>query len=218
MSRGLAIPEWYVVTGYDTGGNYLFDRFGGAGRVHYAKLGDSEIGVAVINVVRAGKPADDRKTVREALAFAVAHGAGKHSRDKWRTGLAGYDAWIKALSDAKTAESDKVIGFGTGYNAACWAECRRYALAFLKEAKTRLKDPKLDPLFDEAIADYETVSNRLAVVAKTFPFNAGKGKEMAARIKDAARRAKAVKALQAARAAEAEGLKVLAKLVKALGS
>jgi len=212
------VPEWYVVTGYDADGNYLFDKFGGAGRVHHAKLGGSDIGVVVINAVKAGKPADDRTVVREALAFAVAHGAGKNSNEKWRTGLSGYDAWINALSDAEAVAADKVIGFGTAYNAQCWAECRRHAVAFLTEAKTRLADKKLDPLLDQAVARYAAVSRDLAAVAKTFPFDVGKGKEMAARIQDAARRAKAVEALKTARAAEAEGLKVLAKLVKALES
>ncbi len=209
------VPEWYVVHGYDADGNYLFRDFGKTGKRHYTKLGDTGIGSSIIATVRKGAAADDRTTVREAFRFALEHGAGKHSNDKWHTGLSGYDAWIKALEDDEAVKGD-VIGFGQAYNGQCWSECRRNAVAFLKQAKRRLDDEKLSPLFDESIRHYEIVSENLNAVGKLFPFSLGDKKGMAERIREPERRAKAVEALRAARDAEEAGLKVLAKIADAL--
>jgi len=211
----LDVPEWYVVQGYDARGHYLFDKFGKPGRCHWKKLGDTGIGVATIRAVRRVQPADDRTVVREALHFAIEHGAGKHSHEAWTTGLGGYDAWMRALQDDEKLKGE-VIGFGLAYNAQCWAECRRHALAFLEEAARRLDDKALAPLFDEAIARYRIVAERLADVARTFPFNVGDKAGMNARLREAPRREKAVAALETARAAEQAGLKALAALADAL--
>ena len=208
--------EWYVIVGYDRDGNYLFDDFGRKiGRKHYSKLTDNPTGLATVLLVLGGHPADDRTTVREAMLFATAHGAGEHSHEKWHTGLAGYDTWIKALGDDK-AIADKAFGFGLAYNAQCWAECRRFAVAFLKEAAERLDEPRLGPMFDQAIGHYTIVSKNLTAVAEMFPFKSGDDKGMAARSRNASLRAGAVKALAAARTAERAGLKTLGRIAEAL--
>jgi len=215
----LNVPDWYVITGYDADGHYLFTEFDGKpGKKHHTKLGDSEIGVACVLVVKPGKAKPDRTAVREALVFALDHAAGKHSHDLWHTGLSGYDTWVKALQDDKRVKDEEVIGFGHAYNAACWSECRKQAVAFLEEAKKRLDDEKLSPQFDEAIKRYKMVSANLDAVAKTFPFNVREQKRMREQIQDAARRAKAVKALQTAREAERAGLKALARIAVSLGA
>ncbi|KPK41865.1 MAG: hypothetical protein AMK72_14840, partial [Planctomycetes bacterium SM23_25] len=215
----LDIPEWYVIHGYDDEGNILFRDFGGEERsLHHTKLGDTGIGVAAVMVVRPGPAADDRTVVRDALAFALEHGAGKHSYELYHTGLPGYDVWIAALENEELAKTDEVIGFGQGYNGMCWAECRRRAFEFLQEAKERLNDDELAPLFDEAIEHYATVSESLTQVSKTFPFDADDQAAMARRIKDPDRRTRAVTALKTAREAEAAGLKTLAKTAVALGA
>jgi hypothetical protein len=214
----LGVPEWYIICGYDKDGNYLYRDFGGAvAETPYTKLGASEIGVASLQVVKKGKATDDRTAVREALVFALNHGAGKDSQELYHTGLSGYDTWIKALQDKKVVET-KDAGFGLAYNAQCWAECRQYAVKFLVEAKKRIGDDDLNPLFDEAIKHYKVVSENLDVVAKTFPFNFQDQATMTEQIKDAQRREKAVEALKAAREAEEAGLKTLAKIAVALGT
>ncbi|MHC4716857.1 MAG: hypothetical protein ACYS5V_07805, partial [Planctomycetota bacterium] len=214
----LDIPEWYVITGYDEDGRYHYTGWDGPGSTHYTKLGDTAIGVACVAIVSAGKPADDRKAVREALEFALEHGAGKHSNDKWHTGLGGYDTWIKFLQQPDPLKKDKNCGHGGSYNAHCWAECRRFAVAFLKEAKARLADGKLNASFDEAIKHYAAVSTNLSAVAKAFRFSPGDQKSMDRRMADPALRAKAVESLQAARAAEVSGLKALARIAVGLGA
>ena len=104
----LDVPEWFVITGCDAEGNYVFDKWGRPAKQPHAKLGETEIGWACVKVVGSAKAADDRKTVREALLFAVDHGAGKHSHEVWTTGLGAYELWVKALSDAKMIAAEHV--------------------------------------------------------------------------------------------------------------
>jgi len=207
--------EWYLVVGYESKGNYVYDDYGTPGRKHYATLADNPTGIAAVGVVVAGQGAGHRPAVREALRFAIAHGQGEGSHEEWHTGLAGYDTWIKALSD-ETVPADKAVGFGQAYNAQCWAEARRHAVTFLEQAEKRLADPVVTPLLSRATNHYRTVSRNLDIVAETFPFDGNDRQAMEARIADPARRAKALAALTAARTAEAAALEALVPLVKAL--
>ncbi|GAG45833.1 unnamed protein product, partial [marine sediment metagenome] len=145
--------------------------------------------------------------------------AGEHGHGgEYSTGIAGYDAWIRALRDGDLFVRDETAGFGLAYNAACWAECRRMAASFLREAQRRLGDSALDAHFDQATESYATVAQEMGRVTELFPFDVGAEVQMAARARDAARRAEAVGALRAARAAEAAGLGALGRIVAALGS
>jgi len=205
----LDVPEYYVVYGYDDVGYYYRGPGcdAGKGPKPWKELGDSEIGFLGIHIVKPGKAAEDKTTVKEALQFALewAGSSNKWTFPKYHAGPAGYDAWIAAL---ETGEAD---GFGTAYNASCWSECRQHAVGFLKEAKERL-DEELNPLFDETIGHYEVVAQNLKKVVETFPFLVS-DEEKEKNIKDEARRRQAIEALKAAREAEAGGLKVLEKIV-----
>jgi hypothetical protein len=117
--------------------------------------------------------------------------------------------WISALRE------NKADGFGTAYNAAVWAECRRHAVAFLDEAKGKL-DKSLSELFDEGIAQYKIVSENLSEVSETFPFINTSDEQKKANMKDEKRRMAAVDALQAARDAEERGLAILQQIADKL--
>jgi hypothetical protein len=209
----LNIPDYYVINGYDDVGYYYSGPMSKDFKMplSWQELGKQEVQVLEAYVVKPGKPADDRTTVREALEFAIEI---SKSPERWtfpefKTGLAGYDNWIRAM------ESDPVnvcCNFGVVYNAEVWSECRTYAVEFLKEAKLRLADSNLDPLFDEAISHYEVVVSELGKVKEQFPFLESDPEH----IKDPVRREKAVTALKAAREAEAKGLETLAKIVEVL--
>ncbi len=134
-----------------------------------------------------------------------------------RPGLPGYDAWIKAFQGPKALDH-KAGGFGQAYNAQCWAECRRHAVAFLEEARQRLGAARLKDEFDEAVRQYKVVRDNLDAVAKLFPFHLSDPKGMGRRIKEAPTRAKAARALAAARKAEVAGLRALARIAVALGA
>ncbi len=107
-------------------------------------------------------------------------------------------------------ETQSATAFGLAYNAAVWAECRRFAPPFLKEAQERLPGD-LVPLLQEAAARYQTVSRNLKIVAETYPFSPGIADHAIAADE---RSRTAVAALQNARDAEAAGLDFLATLVE----
>ncbi|MGD8240380.1 MAG: hypothetical protein PVH68_17630, partial [Armatimonadota bacterium] len=189
------------------------------GRIHYSKLGDTGIGVHYLMVVRPGEPAEDEVTVREALEFALEVAAGQHGHGgEYATGLAGYDRWIAALAEPETMLADEVAGHGLAYNAACWAECRRHAAAFLQEARDRLDRGDLEEDLAEAAEHYGQVAASLTKVSELFPMNPGQGEAMHERLHDASRRQKALATLRGARAAEVAGLRALSRVAVALGT
>jgi len=177
----------------------------GKGPVPRQYLGRSEIGVVLVSSLRPTAPADDRKTVREALTYALELG---HNRRKWTDhtgGLKGYDTWIRAM------ETGIAGRFGLGYNAAVWAESRRFAVQFLKEAQERL-DNVLTPLFTAALGHYETVAQNLKAVSDKYPFKECEDERTP--VDEYSR--EAVEALKRARDAEVAGLNVLAELINRL--
>jgi len=202
------IPEYYVIYGYDQTGYYISgpqcDE--GAGPIPWRNLGTSEIGVVLVASVQPAEPADPHKTVRDAFTYALEVG---HNRIKWTDragGLAGYDLWIETMEQGKAGR------FGLGYSAAVWAESRKFAVEFLKEARQKL-DADLHPLFDRAAAQYETVARNLRSVCDAYPFQQCGD----TRVKADARALGTINALKQARDAEAAGLEVLAELADRLG-
>jgi hypothetical protein len=204
----LDAPEYYVICGYDDVGYYYSGPpcEGVAGPKPVRELGETDIGVLEMYSIIKGEAADDRATIRDALAFALAF-AGSPAKwvwPKYKAGLAAFDKWIKALEDG-TANAH-----GAAYNAQVWRECREFAAAFLKEAKERLGEPA-GP-FDEAAGHYEAVAANLKKVAELFPFF----EREEGHVKDKERCAEAADALRAAREAEAGGFEALAKVAGAL--
>jgi hypothetical protein len=210
----LDIPEFYVVNGYRDAGKeagYFFSGPGcdeGKGPKPWRKLGDTKIGVIEMYSVKTGQAAEDTRTVKEALAFALEHATNpeKWIFPKYKAGLGGFDNWIQAL------ETGVADGFGMAYNAGVWNECRGFAVLFLKEAKDRLSD-RWPALFDDALGYYEVVAENLKLVADTFPFHGMEPEH----ITDESRRALASKSLKTAREAEASGLEALERIVLELG-
>jgi hypothetical protein len=201
----LDIPEYFVIYGHDEAGYYISgpgcDE--GKGPIPWRNLGQSEIGMVLVASIRPAAPSDDRQTVREALACALDMG---HNRQKWTDrsgGLRAYEEWIRAMEGGRAGR------FGLGYNAAVWAESRRFAVEFLQEAQRRLKGD-LDSLFEEAIANYQTVARMLKAVSDTYPFKECANERV---LVDEQSRA-AVTALKQARDAETDGLAVLARLLE----
>ncbi|MHC4435077.1 MAG: hypothetical protein ACYTBS_24850, partial [Planctomycetota bacterium] len=203
----LDIPEYFVVYGYDETGYYISgpESDTGKGPMPWQDLGRSEICSVLVSSLTPTAPADAAKTVRDALTCALDLA---NNRRKWtdRTGgLAGYDEWIRAM------EAGIADRFGLGYNAAVWAESRRFAVDFLAEARGRLDDG-LGPLFDAAIEHYSRVAASLKFVSDTYPFKECECERVA--IDDSS--GAAVEALTRAREAEAAGLELLAQLADLL--
>ena len=213
----LEIPEWYVVVGYGGAGNILYLGEGNAvRRVHHHALGATELGFTNVQLPQLCEPKDDRTIVREALRFAVQHGTAKHEGGPYGIGLAGYDKWIAALGNEKLCAEGSLVGMGHAYNATCWSGVRSYAAAFLREARERLKDAELAPLFDDAVEHYAAVSDRLASVSKLFPLEGVNPGAMEKRIRDAGLRGRAADLLRGARESEKAGLEVLTRIADGL--
>jgi hypothetical protein len=209
----LDIPEYYVIHGYDDVG-YLFNGprcEDGAGPLPWRGLGGSGIGWLEVAIVNPVQPASDRYAVGQALEFALDHAANseKWTFDKYKTGLAGFDLWIKAL------ESNVASGPGAGYNAAVWGECRGHAARFLDLAKEKV-EASLSPLFDEATAHYQLVCEQLARVCELFPFAGQSEEQMEANVRDEQRCGAAAEALRAARTAEERALTALREIVEGM--
>jgi hypothetical protein len=203
------VPEFYVIYGADETGYYVSgpgcDE--GKGPVDRHALGDTGIGVVEVRSLAPAPPADDRKSIRESLEFAVdfAQGSRKWS-DGWR-GIPAFEVWHRVVEIGYAPE------YGLAFNAAVWSECRRFAVEFLQEARRRLAASDLDPLWDRAIADYETVGRNLRQVQETYPFEPQLTMDQ---IGQDERSRAAAQALADAREAEATGLETLASITQRL--
>ena len=203
----LAIPEFYVVDGYDEVGYY----YKGPGAENspspkpWQELGVSGIGLLEIYSVKPEHPADDRQVVREALEFAVSFNGGSSDwvLPDYLTGLAAYDVWFDAV---KTGQADLM---GHAYNAAVWEECRRNSVAFLREAKKRL-DGLSEKAFTGAIQAYSEVAKHLKDMSELYPFFENNREEP---LGTNPRSQKAADYLQSARRAEEEGLARIKEII-----
>ncbi|WP_199616143.1 LamG domain-containing protein [Paenibacillus alkalitolerans] len=241
--------ETAVVYGYDSEGYYAHGWHGrGGGVIPWDRLGvamcpcdgctdwrrknglDGPVreGLVDLHWVEPAEPADDFTAVREGLRFALEISAPGDRRiaPGFHTGLAAYDAWIRAF------ENGTAFAFYIGYNVSLFYECRKHAAAFLHEAKERLctatnaadttggRQPAgnldnrlLAEAFDEAIAPYEEVASASKELDALFPW-----RQPDDYVRDAEKRAKAIALLRKARMAEVRGLSALQALVERLES
>ncbi len=206
----LAIPEWYIIDGYDDVGYY----YNGPGADQgprpkpWRKLGKTDIGMAEVYSIKPVQPADDKQTIKEALSFALAfnQGAKKWVLPEYLAGQGAYQVWIDAVS------SGKAMLMGHAYNAAVWGECRENALVFLQEAKDRIPGV-VDKAFDGAIQSYSEVAKHLKDVTELYPFFENTREEP---IGNNPKSQKAAEHLQAARNAEAEGDDFLKEILEGI--
>jgi hypothetical protein len=204
----LAIPEFYVVEGYDEVGYYYNGpgAEGGPKPKPWHELGSSGIGLLEIYSVQVQQPGSDLQTVREALSFAIAFNEGSWEwvLPDYRAGLDAYTVWIEAV------KSGRGILMGHAYNAAVWEECRRNGVVFLQEAQKRLAGGPADG-FSRAITAYSAVAKQLKDVSELYPFFENNREEP---LGENPRSQKAAEHLLAARTAEEEGLDALQKILE----
>jgi hypothetical protein len=203
----MGVPEYYPIVGYDAEGNYLFPEFTNGGAMKKKPRTKLCEGWPLwVYTMAKGKPADEAKTAKEALQFALEFAAGRYVHSKeYHTGIAAYGAWIKS-----TAAGDSDPG-GYAYNAQCWAECRQAAAAYLEEVASKTSDPDLKPLYDDAAQAYSVIGQELRAVADLFPY--GDPARMRRNYAEETRRKEAIKHLQAARDAETQALAIVEQIV-----
>jgi hypothetical protein len=206
----LEYPEFYVIYGYDEVGYYYSGVAAeeGKGPKPWQELGDTPIGLVEIYCLKPGRAQDAAVVVRSALEKALRHASNPKEwiLDGYSSGLKGFDAWTTAL------ESGKANRLGLGYNAAVWAECRQYAVGFLREAKDRLNG-RASALFDEALDHYQVVATRLSQVSEIYPHDPG-ARDTTVQADE--NRQAAVGSLREARDAEAAGLEALRRIAAEL--
>lgn len=195
----LAIPEFYLVNGYDEGGYY----YSGPGEERepspkaWQELGESEIGILELFAIKPAQAKEMETQVRESLIFTLAFNQGSPEwvLPDYLAGQDAYRVWIDALISGRASL------MGHAYNAAVWEECRRNGVAFLFEVKKRLNG-RVDSTLDKAIQSYREVASQLKDVAELYPFFENNRPEP---VGENSRSQKAAHLLQAAMVAEGEG-------------
>ena len=162
----LAVPDLYLITGYDGLGYYYagWAADDGAGHLPWEKLGTWDVDVLEVYAVSPCAPADDVKVVRDALAAAIRHAEdpGDWILPGYTSGPAGFGLWADAL------EAGTAIANSSAYNADFWGECREMAVEFLCEAKSRLPG-RCDGALDAAAGHYAVVRDRLRSLKALHP-------------------------------------------------
>jgi hypothetical protein len=112
--------DWYPICGYNGDGDYLFLRHDGRPATYpHEKLGEKAPGgLALLSIVRPGSPPDHASAVRDALAFAAKMGRGGFSHGLYASGLDGYDAWIKALTELYPCQPGNLAAMRQRYEDA----------------------------------------------------------------------------------------------------
>jgi beta-lactamase regulating signal transducer with metallopeptidase domain/RimJ/RimL family protein N-acetyltransferase len=200
--------DFWLITGFDDVG-YHYDGHETGGPTPWQSLGDQFIPVLDVRSVQLCEQAPDEVVVRDALVAALEHasaGWGPSAGGGAHVGPEAFDAWADSL------EAGRALHNHHAYNAVAWHECREMAAEFLDEAKRRLPG-RADAAFDEAIAHYAVVRDKLAAVRDLTPIDnaLGWGEEPKLQSPQAAQ------LVREAGAAEREGLAALAEIVVALG-
>ncbi len=204
------ILDYYIIYGVDDSGYYYKGYFQGegAGPKPWNEIGQMFID---INTVKKTKPPVDETTqVKEALQAVLRIAANDKEwilGPKYQAGLAGFDAWIDAL-DKGTA-----VQMGNAYNAMVWRECRDMGSKFFLEVKERLNG-KAKPFLAKASELYGQVAKQLLELSKIYPFN--KDQLTMDPIGISKTNQNAVRYLKTARDAEAQGLRVIEKILEVL--
>jgi hypothetical protein len=199
--------DYWLITGFDDVG-YYYDGWETGGPTPWRKLGDQFIPVLNVRSVKLCEPAADDVVVRDALTAAL-----KHSQPNWDAtadvdahfGPAAFDLWAHAL------ESGAALHNHHAYSAQAWHECREMAVDFLKEAKRRLPG-RCDAGFDEAIAQYAVVRDRLAALKELTPIDPDLGWGEEPKLQST----RGAALVRDAGAAERKGIEALKKIAAAL--
>jgi hypothetical protein len=199
---GAYVPEFAVVTGF-TGDSYLVKSFREC-------MGEEQPPIPFDALNAPGGPyvlgfpmateLPQADADRQALAQAVARFRSPSPDPRRQYGAAAYDRWIGEL------EARRADGGGNSYNAACYAEGRRFAREFLERVVAR--NPSVAGPLGPAIQDYTGAAQAMERVTALFPFPGPWGTV----VEDQQAIGEAVEALRAARDAESRAVDRLAEV------
>ncbi|MBI3923266.1 MAG: hypothetical protein HY318_17730 [Armatimonadetes bacterium] len=160
-----ANPDYSPLCGYHDEG-YYFTHIGSSepsGPIAWEKLGTMWVPMLEVYAVELCEPASDEVVVREAFRMALRHAAGPQEwiRPEARSGLAAFTAWADCL------ESGEALLLHHDWNLQVWLDCRKTAVEFLTEAKSRIG--KAEDHFDAAMQHYRLVADRLREAKSLVP-------------------------------------------------
>lgn len=198
---GTYLPEFGVVTGVEDGA-YLVKCF-------KEVLGQDQPPIpydataSVGGVYALGFPAEaeygELRRDLEAILVAIRLW-NRPAYGPYRYGVAAYETWVESLRAGRAER------FGCGYNAACYAEGRRFARTFLQRMAERR--PLAADLLRQAAESYGDAAGAMDQVSEVFPFDS----EAEGRITDAAAVAQATEHLDRARKAEVRATSILTNI------
>lgn len=203
----ISVPEYYVIKGYDEKGNYIFTgpmNEEEPDKIHYSKLGETEIGILNVQIVEPGVSQPIETIVKEAFKFALKHSENDPSMidEPYSGGIGAYDNWIDGL------KSGRADSWGMAYNGAVWYECRQYAVKFLKRVLPEFKSNEIKERLERLIVLYKDIEANLHMISAAFPFPPKD------ELNDALRISGAVEYLKSARESETEALQVIKEVVE----
>jgi hypothetical protein len=179
----------------------------GEGLTPWKVLGTMHIGLLEMYWLEPGRSSNPKDVVKESLEFALefAESPRKWVYPPYKAGLDAYDLWINAV------EGDNPNIFALSYNSQCWAECRKHAVDFLKEAADRIGGATA-VLLNEAANRYQEIYFHLQAAADLLPFE-GKSDD---HYKQPERFVQLAVHIKQAKQAEKAALNQLSKIVAAL--
>ena len=166
---GIGVPEYALVTGFDSEARRFKVSTIAGGAVDAKGLAYGELGLGPVSflevlVPREKAATDEARVAAEALRMAVNHALGGSLRYRgYANGLAAYGLWMEALREGR-AEA-----FGMAYNTQVYAEARKFAKEYLADLVTKDLVGATEAL-GEAAECYERVADNLGELAESFPF------------------------------------------------
>jgi len=197
---GAYVPEFAACVGVE-GDSYLVKSFKECINQEQPPIPFDAIDAPGGAYVLAFPNATDMPQVRaDKYAVLRAVELARRPSSDYAYGPVAYDLWAESLRSHKADDG------GNAYNAACYAEGRRFAGDFFSRMAKRNKFAANE--LNNAAADYAKAADATAKVAKLFPFPGEWGKK----VEDDNAIVKAVDALRAAKDAESRAIKTLTKV------
>ncbi|MFC5407632.1 hypothetical protein [Cohnella soli] len=205
----LFTPEFGLIYGYDDDQQLFYAKEASRdGTITYEKFANPKIFVLFLITISESLPHSKYEMLRMALDMIVDHARGRewnHAEffnNRFAMGLAGYEAWIKAMENRSADE------LGNAYNVEVIADAREFAAQFLRELVikwdgTNFVERKVREYAAAAEVHYEAVAAAFAELRMMFPFPQG------GTPKDPETADRAIALLAAAREEETKGVVML---------
>lgn len=211
ISFDLFEPEFGLIYGYDLDKQLFYAKDASrTGTISYQEFLKTKIGILFLVTIADSLPHSKYEMLRMALDMIVAHANGSEwnhvFKDRFTTGLAGYDAWIDVMRRRNADE------FGNAYNIAVIADAREFAAEFLRRLivqwnGTNFVERTVRVKAAEATIHFELVAEAFGELRGMFPFPKG------GTPKEPGTADRAIALLEKAKEAETKGVKVLEQLL-----